>query len=31
VHLFDTGHFWPFEAPEATVAVLGDFLDHTNG
>jgi pimeloyl-ACP methyl ester carboxylesterase len=31
LHLFDTGHFWPFEAPEETVAVLGDFLDHTNG
>jgi pimeloyl-ACP methyl ester carboxylesterase len=27
----ETGHFWPFEAPVETVAVLGDFLDHTNG
>ncbi|CAN5671743.1 hypothetical protein BH09ACT8_BH09ACT8_39670 [soil metagenome] len=27
LHLFDTGHFWPFEAPEETVSVIGDFLD----
>lgn len=27
VHLFDTGHFWPFEAPQATVDVLTDFCD----
>lgn len=26
VHLFDSGHFWPFEAPEETVAVLRAFL-----
>ncbi|WP_204081333.1 alpha/beta fold hydrolase [Mycobacterium riyadhense] len=28
VHLFDTGHFWPFEAPQATVGVLANFCDH---
>lgn len=27
VHLFDTGHFWPFEAPQATVDVLAEFCD----
>ncbi|MCV7196813.1 alpha/beta fold hydrolase [Mycobacterium angelicum] len=27
VHLFDTGHFWPFEAPQATVNVLAEFCD----
>ncbi|MFI5507187.1 alpha/beta fold hydrolase [Mycobacterium sp. NPDC051804] len=27
VHLFDTGHFWPFEAPHETVDVLRTFLD----
>ncbi|OOK68146.1 alpha/beta hydrolase family protein [Mycobacterium kansasii] len=27
VHLFDTGHFWPFEAPRATVDVLTEFCD----
>ncbi|MFJ4783857.1 alpha/beta fold hydrolase [Streptomyces sp. NPDC088794] len=26
VHLFDSGHFWPFEAPEEMVSVLRDFL-----
>lgn len=26
VHLFDSGHFWPFEAPEETVTVLREFL-----
>lgn len=28
VHLFDTGHFWPFEAPQTTVSVLADFCDN---
>ncbi|HZQ32913.1 MAG TPA: alpha/beta hydrolase [Mycobacterium sp.] len=27
VHLFDTGHFWPFEAPQETVDVIRDFLE----
>jgi pimeloyl-ACP methyl ester carboxylesterase len=27
LHLFDTGHFWPFEAPRETVAVVGAFCD----
>jgi pimeloyl-ACP methyl ester carboxylesterase len=27
VHLFDTGHFWPFEAPHDTVDVLRAFLE----
>jgi pimeloyl-ACP methyl ester carboxylesterase len=27
VHLFDTGHFWPFEAPQATVDVIARFCD----
>ena len=27
LHLFDTGHFWPFEAPQETVDVLGEFCD----
>lgn len=27
VHLFDTGHFWPFEAPQETVRLLGEFCD----
>lgn len=26
VHLFDTGHFWPFEAPQDTVDVTRAFL-----
>jgi pimeloyl-ACP methyl ester carboxylesterase len=26
VHLFDAGHFWPFEAPDEMAAVLRDFL-----
>lgn len=31
VHLFDTGHFWPFEAPYETVAVIRAFLDEVTG
>jgi pimeloyl-ACP methyl ester carboxylesterase len=31
VHLFDTGHFWPFEAPLETVDVLRAFLDSVTG
>ena len=27
VHLFDTGHFWPFEAPQDSVAVIRAFVD----
>jgi pimeloyl-ACP methyl ester carboxylesterase len=27
VHLFDTGHFWPFEAPHESVRVIRTFLD----
>jgi pimeloyl-ACP methyl ester carboxylesterase len=27
VHLFDTGHFWPFEAPQKSVDVIRAFLD----
>jgi pimeloyl-ACP methyl ester carboxylesterase len=27
VHLFDTGHFWPFEAPHHSVDVIRAFLD----
>ncbi|MGH3632652.1 alpha/beta fold hydrolase [Mycobacterium sp.] len=27
VHLFDTGHFWPFEAPQETVEAVGSFCD----
>jgi fermentation-respiration switch protein FrsA (DUF1100 family) len=26
VHLFDAGHFWPFEAPSEMVRVLTEFL-----
>jgi pimeloyl-ACP methyl ester carboxylesterase len=26
VHLFECGHFWPFEAPGATVRVLAEFM-----
>ena len=26
VHMFDTGHFWPFEAPQDTVDTLRTFL-----
>lgn len=26
VHLFDTGHFWPFEAPHESVDVIREFL-----
>lgn len=28
LHLFDTGHFWPFEAPQETVAAIADFCDY---
>ncbi|MEU9342910.1 alpha/beta hydrolase [Streptomyces sp. NPDC048278] len=28
VHLFDSGHFWPFEAPDETATVLRNFLTH---
>ena len=31
VHLFDTGHFWPFEAPRETVDVIRAFLDSVTG
>jgi pimeloyl-ACP methyl ester carboxylesterase len=27
VHFFDTGHFWPFEAPDETVATITTFLE----
>ncbi|CDO89532.1 hypothetical protein AWC29_13445 [Mycobacterium triplex] len=27
VHLFDAGHFWPFEAPDESVDVIRTFLD----
>ena len=27
LYLFDTGHFWPFEAPAETVATIKTFLD----
>jgi hypothetical protein len=27
LHLFDPGHFWPFEAPAETLATIRDFLD----
>jgi len=27
VHLFDSGLFWPFEAPEETISVIRDFLE----
>jgi hypothetical protein len=27
VHVFDTGHFWPFEAPHETVELIGNFCD----
>lgn len=30
VHLFDTGHFWPFEAPQETVDVIGSFCDRAD-
>lgn len=26
VHLFDSGHFWPFEVPEEMITALRDFL-----
>ncbi|HMD56186.1 MAG TPA: alpha/beta hydrolase [Solirubrobacteraceae bacterium] len=26
VHLFECGHFWPFEAPAATAGVLAEFM-----
>jgi hypothetical protein len=31
VHLFDTGHSWPFEAPHESVAVIRAFLDSVTG
>ncbi|HTZ16754.1 MAG TPA: alpha/beta hydrolase, partial [Mycobacterium sp.] len=31
VHLFDTGHFWPFEAPHESVDVIRSFLDSVTG
>lgn len=31
VHLFDTGHFWPFEAPHETADVIRAFLDSVTG
>jgi pimeloyl-ACP methyl ester carboxylesterase len=31
VHMFDTGHFWPFEAPRDTVDALRAFLDSVSG
>jgi pimeloyl-ACP methyl ester carboxylesterase len=31
VHLFDTGHFWPFEAPGESVGVIRAFLDSVTG
>lgn len=27
LHLFDAGHFWPFEAPDEAAEVIGRFLD----
>lgn len=30
VHLFDAGHFWPFEAPTEMVGVLNEFLERVN-
>jgi pimeloyl-ACP methyl ester carboxylesterase len=27
LHLFGTGHFWPFEAPAETVDTVRNFLD----
>ncbi|MBI2700685.1 MAG: alpha/beta hydrolase [Mycobacterium sp.] len=27
LHLFDTGHFWPFEAPQETARVVAEFCD----
>jgi pimeloyl-ACP methyl ester carboxylesterase len=31
VHLFDSGHFWPFEAPHESVDVIRAFLDSVAG
>jgi pimeloyl-ACP methyl ester carboxylesterase len=31
VHLFDTGHFWPFEAPRESVDVIRAFLNSVSG
>ncbi|MGV9799365.1 alpha/beta fold hydrolase [Mycobacterium sp. NPDC003449] len=31
VHLFDSGHFWPFEAAEEAVSVIGAFCDRVTG
>jgi pimeloyl-ACP methyl ester carboxylesterase len=30
VSFFDTGHFWPFEAPHETVATIGAFLERVS-
>ena len=30
IHLFDSGHFWPFEAAEETVSVIGAFCDQVS-
>jgi pimeloyl-ACP methyl ester carboxylesterase len=30
VHLLDSGHFWPFEAPEESVSVIGDFCERSH-
>ncbi|RDH75646.1 alpha/beta hydrolase [Mycolicibacterium moriokaense] len=30
VHLLDSGHFWPFEAAEESVSVIGDFCDRVS-
>ena len=29
-HLFDSGHFWPFEAVDESVTVIGDFCDRVS-
>ncbi|PJE21705.1 MAG: alpha/beta hydrolase [Mycobacterium sp.] len=31
LHLFDTGHFWPFESPRETVDVVAGFCDRVTG
>jgi hypothetical protein len=31
VHLFATGHFWPFEAAQESVDVIRAFLDTVTG
>lgn len=30
LHLLDSGHFWPFEAPEESVSVIGDFCERSH-